>query len=82
MGVPINTKSFFQIYNFYFFIGASIIVPQIEQVFVNSPSGWSAPDLERRLYMARRRVEKELEADEDFYVACLSNFVTIFLEVS
>ncbi|MDT0596002.1 glutamate synthase large subunit [Glaciecola petra] len=53
-------------------------VPQIEQVFVNCPSGWSAPDLERRLYMARRRVEKELEADEDFYVACLSNFVTIY----
>ncbi|WP_371194904.1 glutamate synthase large subunit [Glaciecola sp. SC05] len=53
-------------------------VPQIEQIFVNAPSGWSSPDLERRLYMARRRVEKELVHDEDFYVACLSALVTIY----
>jgi len=53
-------------------------VPRIEQIFVNGPSGWSLPDLERRLYMARRRVEKLLVDDEDFYVACLSTFVTIY----
>lgn len=53
-------------------------VPQIEQVFVNAPSGWLAPDLERRLYVARRRVEKRINDDEDFYVACLSTFVTIY----
>ncbi len=53
-------------------------VPQIEQVFVNAPKGWLAPDLERRLYIARRKAEKRLLEDEDFYVACLSNFVTIY----
>lgn len=53
-------------------------VPQIEQVFVNAQNGWIAPDVERRLYMARRRAEKRLVNDEDFYVACLSNFVHIY----
>ena len=53
-------------------------VPQIEQIFVNAPSGWKQPDLERRLYMARRRAEKRVTEDEDFYVACLSTFVTIY----
>ena len=53
-------------------------VPEIEQIFVNAPNGWSAPDVERRLYMARRRAEKILIEDEDFYVACLSTFVTIY----
>lgn len=53
-------------------------VPQIEQVFVNAPAGWRKRDLERRLYMVRRRAEKRLEHDEDFYVACLSGLVTIY----
>ncbi|MDT0629036.1 glutamate synthase large subunit [Alteromonas sp. W364] len=53
-------------------------VPQIEQIFVNSPSGWRSEDVERRLYMARRRAEKRLEDDPDFYVACLSGLVTVY----
>lgn len=53
-------------------------VPQIEQVFVNAPAGWRKRDLERRLYMVRRRAEKRLETDPDFYVACLSGLVTIY----
>ncbi|WP_218309936.1 glutamate synthase large subunit [Alteromonas antoniana] len=53
-------------------------VPQIEQVFVNAPAGWRKRDLERRLYMVRRRAEKRLEKDPDFYVACLSGLVTIY----
>ncbi|BFT31297.1 glutamate synthase large subunit [Alteromonas sp. D210916BOD_24] len=53
-------------------------VPQIEQVFVNAPAGWRKRDLERRLYMIRRRAEKRLEKDPDFYVACLSGLVTIY----
>jgi glutamate synthase (NADPH/NADH) large chain len=53
-------------------------VPQIEQVFVNAPAGWRKRDLERRFYMVRRRAEKRLEADEDFYIACLSGLVTIY----
>ncbi|MCW8106973.1 glutamate synthase large subunit [Alteromonas ponticola] len=53
-------------------------VPQIEQIFVNAPPGWRKKDLERRLYMIRRRTEKRLEADEDFYIACLSGLVTVY----
>lgn len=53
-------------------------VPQIEQVFVNAPSGWRKRDVERRLYMARRRAEKRLTSDPDFYVACLSGLVSIY----
>ncbi|MBT0585450.1 glutamate synthase large subunit [Alteromonas oceanisediminis] len=53
-------------------------VPRIEQVFVNAPAGWRKRDLERRLYMVRRRSEKRLANDEEFYVACLSGLVTIY----
>ncbi|MCP3428840.1 glutamate synthase large subunit [Opacimonas viscosa] len=53
-------------------------VPQIEQVFVNPPSGWESADIERRLYMARRRTEKRLAEDADFYIACLSGLVTVY----
>ncbi|WP_286233600.1 glutamate synthase large subunit [Thalassotalea sediminis] len=52
-------------------------VPTIEQIFVNAPPGWRNRDLERRLYMARRRAEKRIE-DERFYVASLSCLVTIY----
>jgi glutamate synthase (NADPH/NADH) large chain len=53
-------------------------VPQIEQVFVNAPPGWRKRDLERRLFMARRRIEKRLVDDSEFYIACLSALVTIY----
>jgi glutamate synthase (NADPH/NADH) large chain len=52
-------------------------LPAIEQIFVNAPSGWRNRDLERRLYMARRRAEKRIN-DERFYVASLSCLVTIY----
>ena len=52
-------------------------LPNIEQVFVNAPPGWRNRDLERRLYMARRRAEKRIK-DERFYVASLSCLVTIY----
>ncbi|BDX05184.1 glutamate synthase large subunit [Planctobacterium marinum] len=57
---------------------ASSCVPQIKQVFVNAPQGWRAVDLERRLFMARRRAEKRLAEDQDFYIASLSNLVSIY----
>lgn len=53
-------------------------VPQIEQVFVNAPAGWRKRDLERRLYMVRRRVEKRLETDPDF-LRCLFIRVSDYL---
>ncbi len=52
-------------------------LPGIEQVFVDAPPGWRNLDLERRLYMARRRAEKRI-TDEKFYVASLSCLVTIY----
>ena len=52
-------------------------LPQIEQVFVDAPPGWRNRDLERRLYMARRRTEKRI-TDGKFYIASLSCLVTIY----
>ncbi len=48
-------------------------LPQIEQVFIDRPSGDSDAQFNRRLYMARRRAELTLEEkDPVFYVASLS----------
>jgi len=52
-------------------------MPTIEQVFIDAPPGWRNRDLERRLYMARRRAEKRI-TDDVFYVASLSCLVTIY----
>ena len=52
-------------------------LPTIEQIFVDAPPGWRNLELERRLYMARRRAEKRI-TDERFYVASLSCLVTIY----
>jgi len=52
-------------------------LPTLEQVFVDAPPGWRNLELERRLYMARRRTEKRI-TDERFYVASLSCLVTIY----
>ncbi|WKS80711.1 glutamate synthase large subunit [Edwardsiella tarda] len=52
-------------------------MPRIEQIFINAPAGWRPRDLERRLFIARRRIEKRIH-DPDFYVCSLSNLVTIY----
>ncbi|ENV4538782.1 glutamate synthase large subunit [Salmonella enterica] len=53
-------------------------LPRIEQIFVNAPAGWRPRDMERRLFIARRRIEKRLQNDKDFYVCSLSNLVNIY----
>ena len=53
-------------------------MPAIAQVLVTGPSGWGTKDLERRLYMVRRRIEKRIVDDDDFYIASLSNVVIIY----
>ena len=53
-------------------------LPVIEQVFINAPAGWISRDIERRLYMARRRTEKRIINDDEFYIASLSSMVTIY----
>ncbi|WP_086113276.1 glutamate synthase large subunit [Xenorhabdus beddingii] len=52
-------------------------LPRIEQIFINAPAGWRSQDLERRLFVARRRIEKRI-TDHDFYICSLSNLVTIY----
>ncbi|MBU0946647.1 MAG: glutamate synthase large subunit [Proteobacteria bacterium] len=53
-------------------------LPDIAQVIINGPFGWGSKDLERRLYMVRRRVEKRVTDDPDFYIASLSNLVLVY----
>ncbi|HEX4910831.1 MAG TPA: glutamate synthase large subunit, partial [Permianibacter sp.] len=57
---------------------ASASLPRIEQVLVNSPAGWSKHDLERRLFMARRRTEKALAEHKAFYICSLSGLVIVY----
>ncbi len=57
-------------------------LPRIEQVFVNAPPGWVMKDLDRRLYVARRRIETRLASeDPDCYVVSLSNQVIVYKAV-
>ena len=53
-------------------------VPRIAQVVFSSHFGWGSKDLERRLYMVKRRVEKRVTNDPDFYIASLSNLVIVY----
>lgn len=52
-------------------------MPQIKQVFVNAPSGWRIRDIERRLFVTRRRIEKRIN-HRDFYICSLSNQTIIY----
>ncbi len=53
-------------------------MPEIAQVLFNGPFGWGSKDLERRLYMVKRRVEKRVTDDPDFYIVSLSNLVIVY----
>ncbi|WP_299018983.1 glutamate synthase large subunit [uncultured Photobacterium sp.] len=53
-------------------------LPQIEQVFINAPAGWKPRDVDRRLYIARRRIEKRINDDPDFYICSLSTQVMVY----
>jgi glutamate synthase (NADPH/NADH) large chain len=53
-------------------------MPRIVQVVFNGPFGWGSKDLERRLYMVKRKIEKQIQDDPDFYIASLSNLVIIY----
>ncbi|GAA5192166.1 glutamate synthase large subunit [Ferrimonas gelatinilytica] len=57
---------------------AAADAPTFWQVFVNAPVGWRSKDLERRLYMARRRTEKRLADDPDFYISSLSGRIIVY----
>lgn len=53
-------------------------LPNIQQVFVSAPAGWLERDIERRLYIARRRIEKQILDDDEFYICSLSTQVIIY----
>ncbi|WP_045498926.1 glutamate synthase large subunit [Vibrio hyugaensis] len=53
-------------------------LPNIQQVFISAPAGWRERDIERRLYIARRRIEKQITEDPDFYVCSLSTQVLVY----
>ena len=54
-------------------------MPRIEQVFVNAPENMDEAAFERHLYIARRRCEKAIEVDDEFfYVASLSSRVVAY----
>jgi glutamate synthase (NADPH) large chain len=52
--------------------------PHIEQAFVTAPDDMHKFEFELRLFKARRRAEKQLEADGDFYVTHLSCRVIVY----
>ncbi len=55
-------------------------LPRIEQIFCERPGRWRPRDMERRLFIARRRIEKRLEADKtSTSVAC--RIWSIFIKV-
>jgi len=54
-------------------------LPLIEQVFVNSPADIDEATFNRKLYLARRRTEKQLEADDAaFYIPSLSASTIVY----
>lgn len=54
-------------------------LPRIEQIFVNAPDGIEQEAFERNLFVARRRAERRLEANDDvFYVPSLSSHVVSY----
>ena len=57
---------------------ANASLPDIQQVFVSAPAGWQDRDIERRLYIARRRIEKQITEDNDFYICSLSTQVIVY----
>ncbi|AEC16564.1 glutamate synthase subunit alpha [Gallibacterium anatis UMN179] len=56
---------------------AAASLPAIKQVFVNVPAGWGIKDMERRLFMARRRIENRID-HPDFYICSFSSQIIIY----
>jgi glutamate synthase (NADPH) large chain len=53
-------------------------LPHVEQAFVTAPEDTHKFEFELRLFKARRRAEKQLDADGDFYVTHLSCRVIVY----
>lgn len=57
---------------------AKLSLPKIEQVFVNRELELPSLEFEGRLFLARRRAEKRLSQDNEFYVPSLSGKVILY----
>lgn len=58
---------------------AKASLPEIQQIFINSPDSLSEHDFERHLFLARRKTEKLISAkDEEFYIPSLSCKVILY----
>jgi len=53
-------------------------LPEIEQLFIQAPPGWTEEDLERRLFIARRRAADKIKNDDGYYVVSLSCRVIVY----
>jgi len=67
--VPVNTEVCGEV--------AIESMPIIEQVIVVAPAGWRKYDMERRLFMARRRASDQID-DPDYYVVSLSSLIIVY----
>ncbi len=56
---------------------AKASLPRIEQVFIKAPSGWQKFDVERRLFVARKRASMLID-DKDFYIVSMSNLMIVY----
>ncbi len=52
-------------------------LPRIEQVFIKAPSGWRKFDVERRLFVARKRASMLID-NPDFYIVSMSNLMIVY----
>ena len=58
---------------------ARAAMPSFRQLFVSSPGGETGVDLDRRIYVARKRVEHEHESgDDEMYFASLSSRTMVY----
>ena len=58
---------------------AQASVPEIQQIFINAPTGLEQDEFERKLYLVRRRAEQQLIPNDDqFYVPSLSSKVILY----
>ena len=53
-------------------------LPVFNHIFVNAPEGMDKADFNRKLFLARRRAEKQLANDPLFYVTTLSSQVVTY----
>ncbi|MCZ8497756.1 hypothetical protein O9929_02590 [Vibrio lentus] len=57
---------------------AKILFPIFNKCLSRPLAGWRERDIERRLYIARRRIEKQITEDKDFYICSLSTQVMVY----